>query len=60
MYTLLDLYIFTFEVNNLKKELGDFEYKRYWMYVTLLCCNNPQNVLVCCNSPQNVCDISVL
>ena len=29
MYTMLDIYIYSFEVKNLKKELGDFNYKRY-------------------------------
>ena len=36
MYTMLDLYIFVFEVKNLKKELGDFKYKIYRMYVILI------------------------
>jgi len=33
MYTMLDLYIFSSEVKNLKKELVDFKYKNYRMYV---------------------------
>ena len=35
MYTMLDLHIFGFEVKNPKKELGDFKYKKYRMYVIL-------------------------
>jgi len=33
MYTMLDLYIFSSEVKNMKKELGDFKYINDRMYV---------------------------
>jgi len=36
MYTLLGLYVIGFEVKNLKKELRDFKYKVYRMYVILM------------------------